>query len=44
METKAVAKYVRISPRKVRQVVDLLFFSLLLRGLLNQWLKFSNPQ
>ncbi len=24
METKAVAKYVRISPRKVRQVVDLI--------------------
>ncbi|MGI5901636.1 MAG: 50S ribosomal protein L22 [Desulfitobacteriia bacterium] len=24
METKAVAKYVRISPRKVRQVIDLI--------------------
>ncbi|HHV64513.1 MAG TPA: 50S ribosomal protein L22 [Peptococcaceae bacterium] len=24
METKAVAKYIRISPRKVRQVVDLI--------------------
>ncbi|KUO63944.1 MAG: 50S ribosomal protein L22 [Gracilibacter sp. BRH_c7a] len=24
METKAIAKYVRISPRKVRQVVDLI--------------------